>query len=234
MKKAVLCVSFLLLAASLAHSQLVSFKLMGGMTWINGDDYNRGIDGLNSYLKSVSSVQGGYKKIVRGPDLEGEILVYWGSRAAVGFGGGYSDLSNKSRAVYSDPATLDITDSTYEPHLSAIPFYLNIHFMPKSDRESSRPLRRSGFSGRPVQIRQPFVHDLSHDEADRIVFLEHDGARRPGRARRKREDLGGISSSSRVAIVTAGPRRSPETGPSSEIILRVTSPAAAIVFFLGV
>jgi len=156
MKKAAACLSFLLLSASLAHSQLVSFKLMGGLSWINGNDYNRGIDGLNSYLQSVSSVQGAYKKVMRGPDLEGEILVYWGTRAAVGFGGGFSDISHKSRVVYSNPV-MDVTDSTYEPHVSTIPLYLNVHFLPRLGQR----LRLDLFAGPVFQVVQFRFSDSS-------------------------------------------------------------------------
>jgi hypothetical protein len=132
MKKAIWSIGVLLIVATLAYPQQVSFKLKGGLSWINGDDYNKGIAGENQYIKDTSStMSGAYAELRSGMNFEAEIIVHMGPRFAFGFGGGYYRLQNDStvtsHGVLSD-APFDAV-STYKPRLSTIPLYVNIHYL---------------------------------------------------------------------------------------------------------
>ncbi len=109
----------------------VSFKLLGGLAWIQGDDYNRGVLGETRYAAGTSaSMSGRYKELKNGGDLQFEIVNYWGSHLGVGIGGGYYRLTNTSgisgTAPASDP-TYEYT-SSFTPKISAIPLYVNVHY----------------------------------------------------------------------------------------------------------
>ena len=131
MRKAVLFLSILFIAAAAAYPQLISFKLTGGLTWINGDDYNKGVAGRNQYIRdTTTTMSGAYKGLTRGLNLLGEIIVHTRSHWAVGFGGGYYRLGIES-AVTSQGALADKPfdfASTFKPKLSVIPLTINLHY----------------------------------------------------------------------------------------------------------
>ena len=134
MRKAILAISLLLIATASAQPQLVSFKLTGGLSWINGDDYNRGIAGENRYLKDTSvAMTGSYKELKNGLSFQAEIIVNASKHLAVGFGGGYYHLGNegtvKVQGVLSG-VPFD-SESTYKPSLSVIPLFVNLHYLAK-------------------------------------------------------------------------------------------------------
>jgi len=132
MRKAILTISLLLIVTATAHPQLVSIKLTGGMFWINGDDYNRGIAGENRYIKDTSmTMTGAYKELKNGLNFQAEIIANVNRHIAIGFGGGYYHLGNestvKAQGVLSG-APFD-SESTYEPRLSVIPLFVNIYYL---------------------------------------------------------------------------------------------------------
>jgi len=131
MRKAVLFLSVLFIAAAAAYPQLISFKLTAGLTWINGDDYNKSIAGQNQSIRDMTTTRSGaYQKLSSGANLQAEIVVHTRSGFAVGFGGGYYHLGHESpvtgQGMLSD-APFDFT-STFKPKLSVIPLYLNLHY----------------------------------------------------------------------------------------------------------
>ncbi len=131
MKKAIITISVLLVAAASARAQLVSLKLTGGALWINGDEYNKGIAGDNRYLKETSlSVTGSYKELKNGLDFTAEILVHANRHLAVGFGGGYYNLTNESTVKAQGVLSGQPFDSesTYRPSISVIPLFVNLHY----------------------------------------------------------------------------------------------------------
>jgi hypothetical protein len=132
MKKAVLFLSVLFITAASAYPQLISFKLTGGLTWINGDDYNKGVAGQNQYIRdTTTTMSGAYKELTSGLNLSGEIIVHTRSHWAVGFGGGYYRLGNES-AVTSQGVLADTpfdSSSTFKPTLSVIPLFVNLHYV---------------------------------------------------------------------------------------------------------
>jgi hypothetical protein len=132
MKKAILSVWLFLVATALAYPQLVTFKLTGGLAWINGDDYNRGVVGENKYIRGMAeTTSGAFKELNKGMNFAGEIIVHMNSHLGIGFGGGYYRLSNES-TVRSQGVLSDIpfdSTSTYKPSLSAIPLFVNFHYM---------------------------------------------------------------------------------------------------------
>jgi len=132
MRKAWLSAFFLLIAAALAYPQQVSYKLMGGLTWFNGDDYNRGILNENKYLKDTTqTMSGAYQELKSGQNLQAEILVFANRHIAVGFGGGYYHSSRESTVQTSGlQGGLPFDSvSTFRPNLSVIPLFVNIHYM---------------------------------------------------------------------------------------------------------
>lgn len=131
MKKVYRITTFILMVAALAYPQEVSFKLLGGLTCIQGDDYNKAITGSLQLIHDTSSaVSGEYKKLKNGINLQGEIITHWGRRIAVGLGGGYFEIGNSSRVTIQAMAADGpfTSDSTFKPRLSVIPFYLNIYY----------------------------------------------------------------------------------------------------------
>jgi len=131
MRKAVLFLSILFIAAAAAYPQLISFKLTGGLTWISGDDYNKGVAGRNQYIRdTTTTMSGAYKELTGGLNLLGEIIVHTRSHWAVGFGGGYYSLGNESTVTSQGvPADTPFNfTSTFKPKLSVIPLYINLHY----------------------------------------------------------------------------------------------------------
>ena len=134
MRKVILSLSFLLIAAVLAYPQNVSFKFMGGLTWINGDDYNKGVAGQNQYLKATAlTLSGAYGELNNGLKFEAEVINYLNPRLGIGLGGGYFRASNESK-VTSRGVLVDVPfdfESTYQSKVSVIPFFLNLHYLAK-------------------------------------------------------------------------------------------------------
>jgi len=120
-----------LAAAALSSAQEISFKLMGGLTLVQGDDYNRGADGALRLLRdSSSSVTGDFGRFRSGMNFQGEIITHWGRRIAVGLGGGMYEIGSESR-VTSRTAGVDgpfTADTLLKPKLSVLPFYLNLYY----------------------------------------------------------------------------------------------------------
>ncbi len=141
MKKAILSVWLFLVATALAYPQLVTFKLTGGLAWIDGDDYNRGIVGENKHVRGTAeTTSGAFKELNRGMNFLAEVIVHLNSHLGIGFGGGYYRLSNES-TVRSQGVLEDIpfdSTSTYKPSLSSIPLFVNLHYM-------TRAVSRLGF-----------------------------------------------------------------------------------------
>lgn len=136
MKKTILIASVtaLLLAAAavpaLPQEQL-SFKILGGLAKVQGGDYNKGILGAYEFTRDTSdSLLGSYKTLKSGPDLQIEIVNYWGSHIGVGIGGGYYRVTNTSgvTGTTSGPGPIYPFASTYTPKISAIPFFVNLHY----------------------------------------------------------------------------------------------------------
>jgi hypothetical protein len=130
MKKIVVFALFLIAVAQ-AYPQDVSFKLVGGMTWVQGDDYNKSIAGVEQLLRDTSSsVTGHFSTFKYAPLASVEILTHWGKRIAVGLGGGYYQMSLSdqvtSQGVMSDVAFT--ANTAIKPQLSVIPFYINVYY----------------------------------------------------------------------------------------------------------
>jgi len=138
MRKTVLLLSILFAAAAAAPAQLISFKLSGGLAWINGDDYNQGIAGQNQYLQDITtSKTGSYRELSSGLQGLGEIVIHARSGFAVGFGGGYYRLGQDSTVtgLGSLSGTAFDFSSTFKPRLSVIPLFINLHyFVPLSNK----------------------------------------------------------------------------------------------------
>jgi hypothetical protein len=137
MKKAMLIASAAALLVASAASpafpqEQVSFKLLGGLAGVQGDDYNKGVVGAAQYAKDTSDfLTGGYKKLKSGQDFQAEIVNYWGSHIGVGIGGGSYRVTNTSGVLGGTGSVSNPTyrfDSTYTPKVSVIPFFVNLHY----------------------------------------------------------------------------------------------------------
>ena len=127
MKRASAAALVFLLAVP-AFSQQVSFKLMGGWTNVQGEDYKSAAAGRMSRLRDTSSsVAGEFLPLTDGANFQAEIITHWGKRLAVGFGGGYYQIG-QSDLVSSVSAEGITTETTLKPQISAIPFFLNFHY----------------------------------------------------------------------------------------------------------
>jgi hypothetical protein len=130
--KRFLQVALLLLATPiLARPQDVSFKLLGGLTGVQGDDYNTCIASTWQLLHdTATAVTGNYQPFKNALNLQAEIITHWGKHIAVGLGGGYFQISHND-LVASQTATADgstATNTTIQPNLSVIPFFLNVYY----------------------------------------------------------------------------------------------------------
>jgi hypothetical protein len=124
--------ALLLVAGAPAFGQQqVAFKLLGGLAWMQGDDYNTGILGAYRLAKDTSdSLTGGYGQLSGGWILQAEIVNYWGSHIGVGIGGGFYRMSGASgvAGVASVPDPTYQFTSVYTPKISVIPLFINLHY----------------------------------------------------------------------------------------------------------
>jgi len=111
--------------------QQVAFKLLAGLTWMQGDDYNPGVLGAYRLAKDTSdSLAGGYGQLSGGWSSQAEIVNYWGSHFGVGIGGGYYRMTGASGVT----GTASVPDPTYQfssvytPKISVIPLFINLHY----------------------------------------------------------------------------------------------------------
>lgn len=120
------------LVAIAAYPQAVSLKLTGGLTWVNGGDYNLGLSGENRLLgDTLSAMSGAYQPLNNGFHGQVEIMHNLNPHLAVGLGGGYYRVSREGRVtgnglVLGIPFSLD---STVTAKVSVIPFFINLHYL---------------------------------------------------------------------------------------------------------
>jgi hypothetical protein len=134
MKRGVASAAALILMAAWPAfaGEQISFKLLGGLARIQGDDYNAGILGAYELARDTSdSVSGSYEKLGNGWIFQGEIVNSWGPHFGVGLGGGYYRMSNTAgiSGVASVPDPSYTFASTYAPKVSVIPLFLNVHYL---------------------------------------------------------------------------------------------------------
>jgi hypothetical protein len=132
MRKGILSLALVLAVAALAPAQQVSFKLMGGLSWIDGSDYNAGVTGAYNLIRNSSlSAAGSFKNLSHGPHFQAEVITHISSHLAIGLGGGYYRVSDESlvtsRGTAMDGTAYDAT-SSFKPQVSVIPFCLNLHY----------------------------------------------------------------------------------------------------------
>lgn len=131
---AALAAALILSAAGAAFGQTeqVSFKLSAGLAAIRGGDYNAGVTGLNAYMEDTGlAPSGSFGRLKNGPDLQFEIVNFWGPHFGVGIGGGYYIIENTSTVTMQGfnpefPSYALVSART--PKVSTIPFFLNVHY----------------------------------------------------------------------------------------------------------
>ena len=169
MRKTILSAFLLLAVSAFVYPQHVSFKLTGGLAWINGNDYNSGIAGENKYIKVTSlTTSGAYKTLESGANLQFEIINYLNPRLAIGIGGGYYRLANKSK-VTSQGTISDVpysAESTYKTRLSVIPLFLNFHYFLRLAAKMSLDI----FAGPVFQIVQ---FNFENPSKTSIMSIDH-------------------------------------------------------------
>ncbi len=120
-----------LLAAAAAPAQEVSFKILGGLTRIQGNDYNKAVAGTMEFLRdTTTSLSGEFGRFGGGYNIQGEIVTYWGRRIGVGLGGGVYELDHRA-TVESTAAGPDgpvAAETAIHGKLSVVPFYLNFYY----------------------------------------------------------------------------------------------------------
>jgi hypothetical protein len=131
MRKGTLSLALILIAAALAYPQQVSFKLAGGLSWINGNDFNAALPGEYNLIKASSlTTSGAFKNLTSGPHFQAELITHISGHIAIGLGGGYYRISNQG-AVANSGQTADgpyNATTTFAPQVSVIPFFVNLHY----------------------------------------------------------------------------------------------------------
>jgi len=132
MKKTILSLSVLLIAAALAYPQSVAFKLTGGLSWLNGGDFNAGLLGESKAIRAASqSATGGFETLNSGLGGQLEIITMINTRLGIGLGGGYYRVSKisqiASHGLAGDGTAYDAS-AGYNARVSVLPFYVNFHY----------------------------------------------------------------------------------------------------------
>jgi len=130
MKKTLIVLGLIVLMGSLCQAG-ITFKLRGGMGYITGGDWNKGIDGLNAYnIAQADTHTGQFDKLDWGMDLDGEIIFTLGDYFGIGIGGGYLKVSKTSNfeMAGSDWIFAFSEKHTWTHGLTVIPIVLNLHY----------------------------------------------------------------------------------------------------------
>jgi hypothetical protein len=127
MKNALAGVCIFILAAALVQGQPFSLKLTGGMTWINGDDYNIGVDSYSRYIReNFKILSGGFDPLKSAMNFQAELIFNFGRHLGVGLGAGYFGVSKDN--TLTGQFGPDTTKYNYKPMLSAVPVFVNVHY----------------------------------------------------------------------------------------------------------
>jgi hypothetical protein len=171
MKRAIAVAAIALAASAPAFSQQISFKLMGGWTFIQGDDYRTAAPGQMAFLRAASSsVAGDYRTLTNGANYQGEIITHWGRHLAVGFGGGYYQIERSDTVTVQGTGTSGaFTQVTnLQPQISAIPFFLNIYYKMGLGSKAGVSL----FAGPVFQIAQFVLERNAANTVDPLTEVE--------------------------------------------------------------
>lgn len=109
----------------------ITLKLRGGMGYIFGGDWNKGMDGWNKYVAGVSNTcTGSFEKLDFGMDFDGEIIFNFNRYFGVGVGAGYFRMGKENRVTWESGSGIltSKTDSTWTHEISVIPIVLNLHY----------------------------------------------------------------------------------------------------------
>jgi hypothetical protein len=127
MKKFACFAAVLLLASVAAFPVQLSFKVNGGMNFLNGNDYNKGVVGLMSYMNDTyANVSGEIWKMRNAISFQGELIFSFSPRFGLGIGAGYYGLNRNDTVTYDSSGLSG--EINYSPKLSAIPVFLNFHY----------------------------------------------------------------------------------------------------------
>lgn len=125
-----------LLAAALVQAQPFSLKLSGGLIWINGDDYNIGVESYTRYIReNFKILSGGLDPLKGAVDLQVELIYSFSRHFGLGLGTGYFGINKDS--TLTGQFGLDTTKYNYKPKLAVVPVFMNVHYqvaiIPKLD-----------------------------------------------------------------------------------------------------
>jgi hypothetical protein len=171
MKRMIAIAAVLAVLAAPAFAQQISFKLTGGWTTIQGDDYKSGTAGRMDLLRAASSnVSGEFGSLTNGAVFQAEIITHWGPRLAVGFGGGYYQIGRDDLVTNTAPAADAVTtvETRVKPQISAIPFFLNAHYKMSLGRKTGLDI----FAGPVFQIAQFTCERNAASTADPLTEVE--------------------------------------------------------------
>lgn len=167
MKRTLTVAAFVVLLAAPAFSQQISFKLNGGWTMVQGDDYKAAAAGRMSLLRDTSSsVAGEYQPLTNGAVFQAEIITHWGKRLAVGIGGSYYQFSQDD--LVANAAAGATIETTLKPSLLAIPFFLNVHYKMSLGPKAGLDV----FAGPVFQITQFSCERNAASTADPLTEVE--------------------------------------------------------------
>ena len=113
-----------------AQSRL-GFKIGGGLAYVGGGDFNKGLQGMSDFLYDVFTLagvtaSGGYKPVHLGFDLNGELIFQITPKMGIGLGAGYLSVSRLSEMTLTTPTVTE--KESWHPRASVIPITLNFHY----------------------------------------------------------------------------------------------------------
>jgi opacity protein-like surface antigen len=127
MKKVLLFALALSLAAVPGFSQRFAFKLGSGMSWADGGDLTKGIEGQAALMRQDYGLADSFLAPKNGVHLAGELLFYPWKVLGIGIGVGHFKLSKSSSAAF-DNNYLSTTEAI-TPAVTVIPITLNLHLL---------------------------------------------------------------------------------------------------------
>lgn len=115
----------LLLVAVAAYPQL-SFKISGGMTFVNGNDFNKGMKGyMAEIMDNYDDVVGEFGPLSSAISFQAEMIFSFSPSMGLGLGAGYYGASRSETLEYM---AVGVNELVADYSVTAIPIFLNFHY----------------------------------------------------------------------------------------------------------
>ncbi len=127
MKKVSGVIVLLFLAAAVAYPSQLSFKVSGGMTFVNGNDFNKGMKGYMAEGNDLyADVTGSFGPLSNAITFQGELVFSFTPSFGIGLGAGYYGVGRDEALSFTLSGWVNELTAKYS--VSAIPIFLNLHY----------------------------------------------------------------------------------------------------------